>query len=291
MPAAGETLDMNLAPACGGRLVIRFSLRCRDDNGDATRWASISLSDQPPSTNAFVTNSSNNPGILFRANGGIQCFRQGSSETPATAWSSDTQQATSLKLIISDSSGTGSPFSGNGSLARLHGANDALLAEWPLAQLDAGWLHIGAYQSLWEIDDLSVSTEVPGTDYQTWSQSLAAAGNGSSLTDPDADEDQDGLTNFTEYAFGLDPQDSASVRSVIMVALKDSGTLTYTRRKTSLTGLIYTVWTSTDLSSWTEDTGAAQTATAIPGTVNESVEVVLSPDLLDAPRLFVRITA
>jgi hypothetical protein len=169
--------------------------------------------------------------------------------------------------------------------------NDALLAEWPLVQFHQGWFHFGSYESLWEIDDLSVSSEVPGTDYQAWIQSLAAGENESSLADPDADEDHDGLTNFTEYAFGLDPQDSASVSPVSISALKASGTLTYTRRKTSLSGLTYTVWTSTDLSSWTEDTGAAGPASAILGPDYESVEAVLSPERLSADRLFVRIMA
>jgi hypothetical protein len=72
-PSAGEPLDADLAPACGGRLVIRFSLRCRDAQDNAARRASVSLMGQPPANNAFVTDVAHNPGLLFRANGGIQC--------------------------------------------------------------------------------------------------------------------------------------------------------------------------------------------------------------------------
>lgn len=52
--------------------------------------------------------------------------------------------------------------------------------------------------------------------------------------------------------------------------------LSYTRRKQSLTGLGYAVWTSHNLTDWTTDTTASQSATDIPGMDNESVEVTLS---------------
>ena len=128
-----------------------------------------------------------------------------------------------------------------------------------------------------------LSTQV--SDYDAWKSPFHL------VVGPEDDDDRDGLSNFEEYAFGLDPGNSGSVRNVTMVALKTTGALSYTRRKTSLSGLSYTVWTSTDLNDWTEDTAASQTATVIPGTDNESVEVFLSPERLGAKRLFVRIAA
>lgn len=128
-----------------------------------------------------------------------------------------------------------------------------------------------------------LSTQV--SDYDSWKSPLNLAGG------PDDDDDSDGLTNFEEYAFGLDPRNSSSVRTVTMVALKTTGILTYARRRTSLSGLSYKVWTSTDLNGWIEDTAASQTASSIPGTENESVEVLVSPERLGAGRLFVRIAA
>jgi autotransporter-associated beta strand protein len=123
------------------------------------------------------------------------------------------------------------------------------------------------------------------SDYDAWSSSAALAGG------PGDDDDHDGLTNFEEYAFGLDPRDSTSTRPLTsMIALKDSGTLTYTRRKTSLTGLGFSVRTSTDLNAWTEDTGAVQTVTGTSGNV-ETVLVSLSSSLLSNSKLFVRISA
>jgi hypothetical protein len=70
-----------------------------------------------------------------------------------------------------------------------------------------------------------------------------------------------------------------------------SRTFTYIRRRPSLTGLNYTVWTSKNLSEWTEDTTATQTATDIPSTDNQSVEVFLNPALLSSNRLFLRVQA
>ena len=60
-----------------------------------------------------------------------------------------------------------------------------------------------------------------------------------------------------------------------------SGSFTYTRRNRALTGLNYTVWTSPNLSDWTEDTGAQQTPGAPDGNGVQTVEVVLSPGLLE----------
>lgn len=69
-----------------------------------------------------------------------------------------------------------------------------------------------------------------------------------------------------------------------------SGTFSYTRRLPTLTGLDYTVWTSTNLVNWAQDTGAIQT----PGVAVNQVETVaatLSPALLTQPRLFIRLRA
>jgi autotransporter-associated beta strand protein len=125
----------------------------------------------------------------------------------------------------------------------------------------------------------------PPNDYDAWKLANGVTGG------PSADDDQDGVSNETEYAFGLDPRSGASTRPYLGFPDPASGTFTYNRRKRSLTGLNFTVWTSPDLSAWTADGGALQSATAIPGTDNESVEVTLSEGLGSQSRLFLRVSA
>ncbi|MBN8460798.1 MAG: autotransporter-associated beta strand repeat-containing protein [Verrucomicrobia bacterium] len=125
----------------------------------------------------------------------------------------------------------------------------------------------------------------PATDYAGW---VAFHGLTGGQT---GDDDHDGLTNLAEYAFGLDPKDGASIQPITSLPSRSTGRLTYTRRKAALTGLSFTVWTSTNLMSWIEDSGATQSPSAVPGTDHESVEVLLSPALLASDRLFVRVQA
>lgn len=125
----------------------------------------------------------------------------------------------------------------------------------------------------------------PASDYDTWKTANTVSGG------PASDDDQDGIDNFSEYAFGLDPKSGVSSGPNPSALNPANNTLTYSRRKTSLTGLGYAVWVSPDLTNWVQDTGASQSATTIPGTDKESVEVALSPGYLNAGRLFVRIQA
>lgn len=127
-------------------------------------------------------------------------------------------------------------------------------------------------------------TNGPPSDYDAWKTTSGVTGG------PDDDDDHDGQSNRVEYAFGQNPG-VPSGNPVVFLSTASGPNLTYTRRKQALTGLSYCVCNSADLTIWTEDTGASQTATAIPGTDNESVNVTLSPVLLNASRIFIRIEA
>lgn len=120
-------------------------------------------------------------------------------------------------------------------------------------------------------------------DYEVWSALYPAA----DLSDSDADYDADGLTNEAERIWGLDPTSAAS-RQVIIAAL-DPGTdsFSYTRRDPAYHNLTYTVWTSTDLHTWIEDTGAQQTAGSTINDMQE-VSVTVSASPVDG-RLFVQV--
>ena len=67
-----------------------------------------------------------------------------------------------------------------------------------------------------------------------------------------------------------------------------TGTFRYTRRDRALTGLTHTVWTSTDLLTWTEDLTAGQ----LPGDPDANgvltEEVTLSSELLASPSLYIQ---
>ncbi|MCU0796551.1 MAG: autotransporter-associated beta strand repeat-containing protein [Akkermansiaceae bacterium] len=125
----------------------------------------------------------------------------------------------------------------------------------------------------------------PATDYDGWASFHGITGG------QNGDDDKDGLSNIDEYGLALDPKSGAAINPINIPLEKTNGTFTYTRRKPSLTGLGFTVWTSTNLNDWTEDSSAVQTATDISGTDNQSVEVQLSPGLLTSDRLFIRIDA
>lgn len=125
-----------------------------------------------------------------------------------------------------------------------------------------------------------------GSDYETWKSTNNVVGG---LED---DDDHDGVTNFEEYAFGLNPQSGSSVNPITVALDKDTGTFTYTRRDTALTDLSYTVWFSTDLVAWTEDVSAVQSPPVLGDEV-ETVQVRLS-NLAGDPlpsRMFVQVRA
>lgn len=122
------------------------------------------------------------------------------------------------------------------------------------------------------------------TDYDTWKSANGVTGG------ENADDDNDGLTNREEYAFGLDPAGGSSVNPIAVPLNKTAGTFSYTRRLQSLTGLSYSVWYSTDLSGWTEDTGALEGTAAVNGQL-ETVPVTLTGSLLTNPKLFIQVRA
>jgi hypothetical protein len=106
------------------------------------------------------------------------------------------------------------------------------------------------------------------------------------------DLDGDGMTNFVEYAFGLNPTSGVSVNPITQMLNKTTGEFRYTRRDPSLTGLVYTVQTSTDLLLWTDDTiaTAGQTIATVGGD-DQTMAVTLNGSPQTAPRLFVRVKA
>jgi autotransporter-associated beta strand protein len=129
-----------------------------------------------------------------------------------------------------------------------------------------------------------LSLLVAATPYETWGStySLTAGSEGGDL-------DNDGLTNFQEFAFGLIPNSGSSVNPITSQLDKTTGQFTYQRLNGS--GLTYTIWTSSDLVTWTEDETASTSQNVTAGSPNDSVEVTLTGAPLTATKLFVRVKA
>ena len=124
--------------------------------------------------------------------------------------------------------------------------------------------------------------------YTTWANSFLP---GNNVSNPAGDNDNDGLTNQQEFAFGLSPISGSSVNPILVQLNKTTGQFSYQRRASS--GLTYKVLTSTTLAvgSWTQDVTATQVPGATDGNGNQTVVVTLTGAPLTATKLFVRVAA
>ncbi len=163
-------------------------------------------------------------------------------------------------------------------------------ARWVLIRVDGG-IGTGNYGDSSSSDRTGLFevkfTAGTGTNpYDTWAGNFAPA----DLSDQGGDNDNDGVTNFEEFAFGLDPTSGASVNPIVDIAdLATLGQFSYTRLADS--GLTYTVWVSTDLQDWgTEPAAVNEEAGAPNGNGVETVLVeLISPPAGD--KVFVRVKA
>jgi fibronectin-binding autotransporter adhesin len=149
---------------------------------------------------------------------------------------------------------------------------------WELPVTGAKWVFTEA--------DGNLAYVVTATDYDNWETANGVTGG------ENDDDDSDGLTNHEEYAFGLDPTGGSSVNPFAVPFDKATGTFSYTRRDLALQDpdLTYTVWVSTDLATWTEDTGALQGPPVDNGD-EETVPVTISAGLLSNSKLFIQVRA
>ncbi len=125
------------------------------------------------------------------------------------------------------------------------------------------------------------------TPYGDWatdpSQGLTVGLNDGPADDPD----HDGLTNQQEFAFGLNPSIGTSANPITRPLDSATGRFQYTRRVGS--GLTYRIFTSTNLGTWVQDTGATEANVTTSGDVQTvTVQVSTAPI---AGKLFVRVHA
>lgn len=104
----------------------------------------------------------------------------------------------------------------------------------------------------------------------------------------DEDDDGDGMNNFHEFAFGLDPTSAGSSNPITMLLDKENHRFRYTRNSTSM--LTYTVWTTGDMQSWDGPVIVTESSVTTDENGVETVEVMLT----DPPawnNLFLRVQA
>ena len=123
---------------------------------------------------------------------------------------------------------------------------------------------------------LTVTNGPAQNDYATWIAPFFPGVSDPLVIGDAADPDGDGMINHEEYAFGLLPNSGSSVNPITVRLAASAGTFTYTRRNPALTSLSYTIWTSTDLVTWSKDATAGQIAGAADGNGVQPVFVTLS---------------
>ncbi len=126
-------------------------------------------------------------------------------------------------------------------------------------------------------------TLLSGDDYSLWASNFSG-----DLTDPNADLDSDGVSNNDERVFGTDPTNPASLHSLTAPFSPQNNSFTYTRRDPTLSQLKYSIWTSSDLQNWIEDTAATQTPLSITNDI-QTVQTTLSAAVSTSPKIFIQI--
>jgi autotransporter-associated beta strand protein len=133
----------------------------------------------------------------------------------------------------------------------------------------------------------TVTIAASGSDYDSWLAGFTFA-EGADTT-PTGDPDGDGMSNFEEYAFGLNPTLGSSVNPITQQLDPATGNFQYTRRATpATTKLTYTVLTSTTLGAWATG-GATETGFTTAGDI-QTVTVNVTTPPVDG-KLFVRVAA
>ncbi len=138
-----------------------------------------------------------------------------------------------------------------------------------------------------ELQLLGIPVDAIPPDYQNWSASF----NFNLLTNPDADYDQDSLTNRYEWLFGLNPMTGNSANNLVRPT-STPNQFTYRRRSSSLSGYSYTIWLSETMETddWFTDASTTQTIIQTHNDGTETVLVSIDPNYTNE-KVFFRIKA
>jgi hypothetical protein len=273
------------ANALSSPLEIKFNVNVTD-SANESNWGSIAVGN---SQNLFVNDGANKFSSIFRDNGATEQFASGATVGPGLFNFADNDLVT---LLFSDTAGTGSAFNGNGSVAKIYVNGDLkeTFTDLGLTASD-GYISFQAFGTKAYYDNLvitatSATIADPFADWMSTSYPEILFPDNQSTADPD----HDGLTNAEEFAYGLIPNNGASANPIAVQLDQSTGTFSYTRRATALSTLAYSIWYSTDLATWTEDTTATEGTPILNGEV-ETVPVTITSGLLSNSKLFVQVRA
>jgi autotransporter-associated beta strand protein len=132
---------------------------------------------------------------------------------------------------------------------------------------------------------INVTGAPSANPYTTWANGFLPSND---VSNPAGDNDNDGLVNQQEFAFGLSPISGSSVNPIVQPLNKTTGKFRYTRLAAS--GLTYKVYKSTTLAGWTLDNTASELFISTSSGV-DTIEVTLTGGAQADPKLFVRIAA
>ena len=156
-------------------------------------------------------------------------------------------------------------------------------------------IEIGSYTVVGTVNNANYTGTATGTleitsvtDYSSWASAYLPT----DVSNLAADTDGDGMSNFMEYAFGLNPTSGTSVNPISQPLDKGTGEFKYTRRKPSLTALTYSYeWSSTLVAPWGTFVPVVDPPVSNGGDPIEEITIQVPGSLLANPALFLRVKA
>ena len=289
--ALTENTQYDFAAGTSGTAMLgaggfRFEFDWTPDNNSSGNWIALSAGYTAFEVDLRVNDFATDFAVLFRNSGGSQFFDNGEGTDGDSFDVSDGPVQRHARVDFTFSS-----FADGSVVTARAYVDDVLLGSRNFTWDNNGgvlYLELGNIDSVKQLDNVSIATlPAAGADYQTW-----ATDNGVTGTATD-DDDSDGLSNFSEYAFGLDPTSGSSVNPITAQLDKATGTLSYSRRTQSLTNLTYAVRSSSTLAlnGWTalvKGTDYSETVST-SGEV-ETVTITLTP-VPTADKLFLQVTS